>query len=82
MTENRTDSEQLLDSLLASIENATNTIKGASRKPLTKEQLALMKELQSKLRNFKTMIDDYFADTTVQTTLISDPVKKSHELFF
>ena len=76
MTENRTDSEQLLDSLLASIENATNTIKGASRK------LALMKELQSKLRNFKTMIDDYFADTTVQTTLISDPVKKSHELFF
>ena len=50
MTESRTDSEQLLDSLLASIENATNTIKGASRKPLTKEQLALMKELQSKLK--------------------------------
>lgn len=82
MTEDRTNSEQLLDSLLASIENATNTIKGATRKPLTKEQTALMKELQANLRNLKITIDDYFADTTVQTTLINDPVKKGHELFF
>ena len=69
MAEDRTKSEQVLDSLLQSLENAANTIKGSSKKPLTPTQLAQMKELQSKLRNIKIAIDDYFTTDTVQQKL-------------
>ena len=79
MAENRQESEQVLDSLLQSLENAANTIKGSSKKPLTTTQLAQMKELQSKLRNIKIAIDDYFTTDTVQqklTDITQDKVNK------
>ena len=82
MTRDRTKSEQVLDSLLLSLDNAANIVKDSKKRPLSDAELAKMNELQSMLRNFKFIIVDYFATDTVQTTLISDPVKKSHELFF
>ena len=82
MTRDRTKSEQVLDSLLLSLDNAANIVKDSKKRPLSDAELAKMNELQSMLRNFKFIIVDYFATDTVQTTLINDPVKKSHELFF
>lgn len=83
MAEDRNKSEQVLDSLLQSLETAANTIKGSSKKPLTTAQLAQMKELQSKLRNIKIAIDDYFATNTVQqklTDITQDKVNKHNNI--
>lgn len=69
MAEDRTKSEQVLDSLLYSLDNAANIVKDSKKRPLTEPELAKMNEVHSMLRNFRSIIVNYFATDTVQQKL-------------
>ena len=83
MAENRQESEQVLDSLLYSLEIAANIVKDSKKRPLTSPELAKMNEVHSMLRIFRSVIVVYFATDTVQqklTDITQDKVNKHNNI--
>ena len=94
MTENRTAEDEAIKYIQTINTEITETLDELKRKrkdsrELSKEDHLQLKEITDLLKKVRLNANKYIESFRVQTkltdyntTLISDPVKKSHELFF